>query len=384
MNRLVVFPCHADADRAVVEGLYSFLQLNLDLDWCAEEARLRPDEHLLARIRHALQGDVVLVLLSPNSSTAPWPRAQWEAIFHHEAPGLGVRIGRVLLRDCPFPSLLRNQDFFDLTQGSLDGFRRIKRWLLGLGPPAEPLFFAPPPPDSLLDWSAEVEQLGRLLADRPGVIPAAPGLAAAFAHHCREDFHGVFWIPCGRRSPARVAGELAAQIGLRLEGDTSANQEALRAFCAARRCLLVFEDAPADAPLNPGGKASVLITTGPSDPREQHSFDTALDALATSGDWTLACRLAREAVRLARAQGRLAEAGELLEAWFAAAERRGDRRVLDESAWERTWILEHWGRFEEAGLLTAFRRAFGADQMSFDFISGPVPPFAPPAASPGE
>jgi len=396
VNRLTVFPCHAPPDQAVAGELAAFLQPNLDLDWCAPEACVQPGEDLIAKIDYALQGDVVLVLLSPASSPTRWTRERWEPVLFGKAKEFGVRVAYLLIGDCRFPPLLRNQSFFDLTQDRLEGFRQLKRWLLQLRPPPQRLQFAPSPPAPLLDRPAELEWLRTRLADRPGVAAlasAAPGtgktaLAAEFAHQFCDDFHGVLWISCGHRSAARLAGELALQLGLRLEGETLSNQEALRPFCSDRRCLMVLDDVQTDAglPLIPAGRASVLMTSERQDlpgerlvldplpgfqpgppPTTTSELDEALRYLHRPVDWPLACRLARSAVRLARDQYRLAEADELLQSWFAGAEQKGDRRILEECAGERKWILEQWGRWDEARRLDEYRRSALQDQMCFDF-----------------
>jgi hypothetical protein len=51
----------------------------------------------------------------------------------------------------------------------------------------------------------------------------------------------------------------------------------------------------------------------------------------------------------------------------AGAEQRSDRRVLDDCAWEQIWILEHWGRYDEARALDGIRRKQYADQLAFDW-----------------
>jgi hypothetical protein len=84
-------------------------------------------------------------------------------------------------------------------------------------------------------------------------------------------------------------------------------------------------------------------------------------------DWPLTGALARRAVAWARAHDRLAEAFEILEAWSHAADQRSDRRALDDCAWEQTWILERWERYDEARALDGLRRKQDADQLAFDF-----------------
>jgi hypothetical protein len=64
-----------------------------------------------------------------------------------------------------------------------------------------------------------------------------------------------------------------------------------------------------------------------------------------------------------RDQGRVAECLELMQQWHAAAEREGDRAVLSESAREIVWILEGWGRIEEAARVDYRRAMEFEDQM---------------------
>jgi hypothetical protein len=78
---------------------------------------------------------------------------------------------------------------------------------------------------------------------------------------------------------------------------------------------------------------------------------------------------------LAAGQGRLAECYELLQQWHALAKPRADLRVLEESSREIVWILEGWGRSEEASEWEFERAAQYSEQMSLDVpFSMPPPP----------
>jgi hypothetical protein len=371
--RLTVFPCYAEADRAVVDELGAFLACSCELEWCAGEGCLAPGGDLLEKVEQALQADAIVVLLSPDSTPARWARERWESVLVRQPKEYGTGVALALLADCRFPPLLRHQTFFDLAPDRLAAFRRIKQWLLQARPLPNPIWFAPPPPDPFPDRAPELEELRRALSDAPGVLrlaaPNQSALAAEFARRFADDFQGIFWVRCGHRSPARIAGELASQLGLRLEGETASNQEALRRFCAERRCLIVLEDARAGAAegIIPGGRASVLLTSEEA-ASPASEWDVARRSLHDATAWTDACALVRRAVHQAREQGRLAEADEFLQLWAAAAEEREDRRILEECAWERIWILESWGRAEEAARLDAYRRSALQDQMCFEFL----------------
>jgi len=53
--------------------------------------------------------------------------------------------------------------------------------------------------------------------------------------------------------------------------------------------------------------------------------------------------------------------------WHDAAELRGDRAVLDESTREIVWILESWGRAEQAQDLEYRRLCEFGEQMMLAF-----------------
>jgi hypothetical protein len=56
-----------------------------------------------------------------------------------------------------------------------------------------------------------------------------------------------------------------------------------------------------------------------------------------------------------------------MQQWHAAAADEEDRAVLDESAREQIWIVEAWGRGEEAQLLDYERARRFDDQMMLPF-----------------
>ena len=77
--------------------------------------------------------------------------------------------------------------------------------------------------------------------------------------------------------------------------------------------------------------------------------------------------MARLGRRLTRDAGRIAECHEMMAQWHAAAEARGDLKALDESARELVWILESWGRADEAYKLDYLRAIEFDEQMGLQF-----------------
>jgi hypothetical protein len=313
------------------------------------------------------------VLFSRNSLPSPWPRYKWEAALQTEPLEENVRMGFLKCDDCVPPRVLAPQ--FDVAGLPLPALRRLKRWVRA-GTYTEPAVHYP-------ELAQQIESLGAAIADRAGAAEVDRAvLALEFARVFREDFDEVVRLECGGRSLAALAGDLAAQLGLCLDGDLEANLARLRSFCSARRYLLWLEGASADEAdrLAPGRGSSTLISTEPraEAPPDDGSLRDIQHIFQHPGmvdDWAELCRLARQGLRLAGEQGRLAESFELLEKWHALAEALADRRILEESAREMVWILEGWDRLEEARRLEYRRATQYDDQMAL-----PIPVTAPPAS----
>lgn len=358
-----LFPCYAAPDRDLAATLVAFLERSADVRVFFDEGEMRPGEDLAAKAREARMADIVVPLLSKNSVPAPWPRARWEGALIDEPKAEGVRIGFVRCDEYVPPRVLAPQ--FDCR--SLAGRRELKRWMRDRA-----ASYVPPETPPCPELSADLEVLGIALADRPGSeTVASANLAFAFARVSSPDFDRILRLRCGGRTLAALAGDLAAQLGLRLEGGLESNLERLGDFCSARRFLLLLDGArsPAAREFIFGGRCSTLLCTepGPSggSPEEEPVQDAQRVLLrAASADYREVCRLARIGRGLLRDQGRIAELYEFMQQWRAAAEARGDRGVLDESSREMVWILEGWGRFDEARRLECHRVAeYGAQML---------------------
>lgn len=103
-------------------------------------------------------------------------------------------------------------------------------------------------------------------------------------------------------------------------------------------------------------------------PQLLHALDWALSRDRSDDTaWALACDLAKRGVALLKRKRRQAEAFELLGAISRAAEQREDRRVLEHFSRDQIWMLESWGRLEEAQTIFHNCRAIFDDQMCFNF-----------------
>jgi len=339
-----LFPCYAPADRDTARRIAAFLDRGADVRVFLEEGELRPGEDLAAKAREALTADVVLVLFSRSSLPPRWPRAEWEAPLVTEPAEAGVRIAFVRCDDCVPPRVLA--PMFEAKRP-----RDIKRWFRnspeGNVPPA--------------DLAVDVEVLGLDIADRAGVETVhSTGLASAFADAFRGDFDAVIRVPA-LPTLAAAAGDATLQLGLRLGGELAANLERLHAFCTERRLLVILEGEPRGE-LVFGGRTSTLICTEPGPCAPGPLRDAQRLLFGAPSVWSAVCAAARQGRRQALDQGRLAECHELMERWRGLAEERDDLGVLDEAAREIVWILESWGRTDEAALVER-RRALSCDEQ---------------------
>jgi hypothetical protein len=327
-----------------------------------EDGELREGENLAARAREGLVADLILLLFSRASWPARRPRTEWEDAFLNAPAAQGVRVAFARLDDCAPPQILNPR--FEFAGLPLDSLRSFKRWVRGGGKPI----------GKTVSAGGDLEVLGIALADRPGREWTSAAMAGRFVRAFQEDFDGVLRLRCGARSLATLAGSLGRQLGLRLEGDVAGNCRKLAAFCSDRRFLLVLDEAHDEAlpeELLSSRFCSVLLCSDsiPPEQRPEEPPDELDRIQLTFGAaaWPEQCSLARAACRLARDEGRLAECYELMQRWHAAAEARADRMALDESAREMVWILESWGRNEEARALDYRRIAECSDQLLLPF-----------------
>ena len=305
-----------------------------------------PAEDLAEKARQAQGSDMALLLFSRASLPSRWPRAQWEDALVNEPAAEGMRIAFVKCDDCVPPRVL-------VPLFEANAFRAIKRWVRGHMPP--PYSGAPRDPD--------LEVLGIAIADRAGTESVAvDSIAEQFIHAYQHDFDAILPVDCGERSLAELTGDLATQLGLRLEGDSESNLARLQDFCAARRFLIVLKDLRTPA-FAFAGRTSTLIVSGAVTEPDDESIRGIQRALRHPvGGWIEFCRLARIGRRLTRDAGRIAECYEIVQCWHEAAQVIGDRAVQDESARELVWILLSWDRTDEARHLD-YRRACEFDEQ---------------------
>ena len=349
LSSTTIFPCYAPEDREWAAQTADFLQKGADVRVFLDEGECARAKICRQGARGPHGGGGVGVLFA-HFAPARWPRSQWEDALVNEPAAENVRIAFLKCDDCLPPRVLANQ--FDLTARRLDGLRGLKRWIrCGTGA------YKPPGHD--------VELLAIAIADRPGMETVnSIALAEAATLACAQDFDATLRLHCPGRTLTALAGDLGWQLGLKLEGELESNLERLENFCTSRR-LLVLLEAPEDAVAEAlvfGGRCSTLISTeaGPALADPLHEAQRALNGGVR--EWTDLCRLARLGRQLTANRGRIAECYELMRQWNALAEQRGDRAAANESMREMVWILEGWGRREDA-LELEYQRAREYDEQ---------------------
>jgi TIR domain len=343
-----LFLCFAPADRDLAERITAFIERGATVRILLDAGEMLPAEDLAEKARQAQGSDMALVLFSRTSLPSRWPRAQWEDALVNEPAAEGLRIAFVKCDDCIPPRVLT-----PLFEAS--ALRAIKRWVRGHLPP--PHSGAPRDPD--------LEVLGIAIADRPGTEQIADAsVAEQFIQAYRHDFDAVLCLDCGERSLAAITGDLATQLGLRLEGPAESNFAQLQDFCAERRFLIVLNDLRMPSVHFIGRTSALLVSAAVAEPEDESIRGIQRALRHPSSGWIEFSRLARLGFRLTRDAGRIAECYEILQLWREAAEVVGDRAVLDESARELVWILHSWDRTEEARDLD-YRRACEFDEQMF-------------------
>jgi tetratricopeptide (TPR) repeat protein len=265
-----VFLSHSSKDKPFVRDLAAALETGGDIQVWLDEREIGYGENIVVKIGEGLDADVVLLILSPDSVDSKWVKEEWTDAYWDQVENQRTKLAGVLYRDCKIPRLLRNKKYFDLTTNQPEGFRQIKSWLLDLRPPVAPPAHLPQRSARFIGREEEIDTLSQQLKEE-GSLAYISGLggrgkttlALEYAHRHKAKFESVHWLPCQQRSLVQIAGELAFQLGLKLDGELDTIVHEVNGHSARKRCLLIFDNVDDETParLLPGGRTSVLITT---------------------------------------------------------------------------------------------------------------------------
>lgn len=328
--------CHAPEDRERARELSRFIEVNFGFEISSEDA----GRDLPSAVERALSANFAIVMLSPASVPAPLKREAWEPVFVKAPAEYGTPLAFVLLKDCPFPELLRRQHFFDCSRDFLAGARSLKRWMLGHERAVPAL-------------TGALASLWPAIVDQPGCTSVLHSdVASSLAHEAREHFEAIHRLECAGRPLAVILGELGRALELKLPGPVHENQRGLAWHCAAHRYLLIFDGAPESIrePLNFRGRCSVVFTPPRDRAMPAPVAEISIANIAEAIDYALALlphdpeaggRLAARVVFVLSQYDRYAEADLVLEAMQQVGTR------MEWAARERAWIHDLWGESVE-------------------------------------
>jgi hypothetical protein len=236
--------CCVPADAAVAEAVAERLHRTAEVLVRIEAAETPVSEAWEA----GLESAGVLILLSPEAMPAQRGREPWEALLAHSGR---PEIALLEIRPCAYPPLLKRRAFFQWPEPRC--LRELQRWAVGLHVEQE----APFQPAAIPGFQGELETLWAALVDGCGTVAVDDvRLAQEFAHRAAPYFRDVLWIGCLGRSLPFVAGDIAAALGIALDGP--ADNALHRALALARRHRLLVVLDGIEVPPDCDAAASVL------------------------------------------------------------------------------------------------------------------------------
>ena len=343
-----VFLCYSRQDSQIAHDIEQFLLRGADVRFFLEDGAIESPAELMDKIREGQTADVILVLLTPQSSPSKWIRTEWQAAMFDEPEAAGIPVGTILATECAFPALLRRKNFFDFASDSLKAMREIRQWLVGLGKEQS----APQGLPLVESGECDIEPLVCSLADTPGTAAATLSEALAFTHGYWRDFDSVHWLHCAARPFVSIAGELGAALGLYPIGELEKNVEQIKGHCASRRPLLVFDGISNSlfTQISPGGRSSSIAI--PAEHLRKTCGPTKLHrAAAVCAQGGFRWKLVEEIA---------GKSGQLDESHLIPLSRDGRFRLSKPALPEEPLVLPHaravWNRFrgwaaDEAGCL---------------------------------
>jgi hypothetical protein len=273
-----VFLSHSTKDKQFVQTLATELEAEKIEPWLCE-VDIEFGNNFVAKIEDGLRdADLTVLFWSPEAARSDWTRLEWTAVIAREISESRTRLGIVLLRDCAVPELLRVRHRIDAQTNPEKARREALEWIKRLRDmrritqTTAPGLFLPPRPQDFVGRVVALEELYRMLVGEQGgsaLLYGEPGcgkstLALKFAWQTQGAFDAVVFQPCGQRSIAEIAAELAAKLKLGVETRPPEEQiAAAKAWLAGRRALLVLDDIWVNdlEALIPGPPASLLCTS---------------------------------------------------------------------------------------------------------------------------
>lgn len=297
-----IFISHSTKDGSFVSLLNERLEEARFETWVSEIS-IAPGTNWVEEINKGLAGaDLVLLIWSPNAAASEATTREWSAALAREITERRIRLGVVMLKQCPLPLLLVTKQYIDAQADTETAIQATLKWLntrrdVGrLAVPTPPVYLPFYEPQDFIGRDSEFEHLRDTLTRQPSrlLLYGEPGigkstLALKFAWEAQRDFDAVIFQVCGERSLDDISAELASHLPIDTRAKSPEEQrEAAKKWLRERQSLLILDDVQSSEiyGLTPGPACSVLYTSrlqslpwlSPSESLEVKRFSDA-DAL---------------------------------------------------------------------------------------------------------
>jgi hypothetical protein len=127
-----VFVSYAQADKEIARRIADRLR-SLGIQVWFDEWELKPGDSIINRIDQAVTtSDLILVLLSSNSTKSNWVQNELDGFLSHELKSRAVTIIPALIEDCQIPSSLTSLSYLDLRSNPELGLSRLAAQIAAL------------------------------------------------------------------------------------------------------------------------------------------------------------------------------------------------------------------------------------------------------------
>ena len=274
-----IFLSHSTKDGDFVQRLATALEASGFTPWLCE-VDIERDANFVAKINEGLaQSDLALLIWSQHAANSAWTLEEWTAALARQVEENRIRLGIVLLRDCPMPlpPLLRTKNYLDARANEDAGIDGVLGWLRKrqrvqrLSGLRAPVYLPDYRPQDFVGRSAYLARLQDALSAEPGVflLYGEPGagkstLALRFAWDAQKDFDAVIFQTCGQRPLDAITAELVERLPIEVKTRPPEEQRAAaKAWLRERQSLLVLDGvwSAEMRQLEPGPNCSVLYTS---------------------------------------------------------------------------------------------------------------------------
>ena len=279
-----IFLSHSTKDGGFVQRLATALDANgFTPRLC--EVDIEKGANFVAKINEGLaQSDLALLIWSQHAANSAWTLEEWTAALARQVEENRIRLGIVLLRDCPMPlpPLLRTKNYVDARADEDAGIDGVLGWLKKrhqaqrLSGLRAPVYLPDYRPQDFVGRSAYLARLQETLTAEPGVflLYGEPGagktmLALRFAWDAQKDFDAVIFQTCGQRPLDAITAELVERLPIEVKtlAPDKQREESIK-WLKARQSLFVLDDVWLNGQgkfdvkqLEPGPPCSVLYTS---------------------------------------------------------------------------------------------------------------------------